>query len=58
MSPGSHIEFKSATSCEKDDHHTRAYKQSTARNYGTQSSPLSWNTAPFWGILAEEAATW
>lgn len=23
-----------------------------------QSSPLSWNTPPFWGILVEEAATW
>lgn len=32
--------------------------RSTARNYVTQSSPLSWNTAPFWGISVEEAATW
>lgn len=32
--------------------------RSTARDYITESSPLSWNTAPFWGISVEEAATW
>jgi len=56
VSPTSQVEFKSAMSHEKNNPvHTH---RSTAHNYVTHSSPLSWNTAPFWGISVEEAATW